>query len=67
MAENISCAVVLSIHIHGFRTMSSSVPMVTAVSKVSSLLSMISTEILSHGIEQVDMAHDKYVACAIAG
>lgn len=66
VAENINCAVVLSLHVHGFRTMSSSVPMVSAVSKVSSLLGMISSEILSRGIEQVDMAHDKYIACAIA-
>lgn len=64
--ESLSCVVVLSLHIHGFRTMSSSVPMATAVSKVSSLLNMMSTEALSRGLEQADMAHDKFVACAIA-
>lgn len=64
--ESLSCTVVLSLHIHGFRTMCSSVPMVTAVSKLSSLLSMMSSEVLSRGLEQVDMAHDKFIACAMA-
>lgn len=64
--ESLNCAVVLSLHIHGFRTMSSSVPMATVVSKVSTMLGMMSAEVLSRGLEQVDVAHDKFIACAIA-